>query len=61
MKWPSLRFRKPPPAQWTTHASKMMARMIRTIHAKNTTMPGIVYPATVLLLVATAAQLPGCG
>jgi hypothetical protein len=24
-------------------------------------MPGIVYPATVLLLVATAAQLPGCG
>jgi hypothetical protein len=34
-----------------------MTRMIRTSHAKNSTMPGMAYPATVLVL-ATSAQLP---
>ena len=34
-----------------------MARMIITIQRKNTTIPGMAYPATVLVL-ATAVQLP---
>ena len=35
----------------------MMARMTTTTHKKNTMMPGIAYPATVLAL-ATAASYP---
>ena len=47
----------PPPAQCTIQASRMMARMIRTSHAKNSTIPGMAYPAMVLVL-ATAASYP---
>jgi hypothetical protein len=39
------------------NASKMMARMTTTTQKKNTMMPGIAYPATVLAL-ATAASYP---
>src|ERR1700746_3973786 len=39
------------------NASKMIARMTTTIQKKNTMMPGIAYPATVLAL-ATAASYP---
>jgi pimeloyl-ACP methyl ester carboxylesterase len=35
----------------------MMARMIRTSHAKNSTIPGMAYPAMVLVL-ATAGSYP---
>jgi hypothetical protein len=38
-------------------ASKMMARITTTIQKKNTMMPGMAYPATVLAL-ATGHQLP---
>jgi hypothetical protein len=34
-----------------------MARIATTIHRKNTTMPGMAYPAT-LLVLATAASYP---
>jgi hypothetical protein len=34
-----------------------MTRIIRTSHAKNSTTPGMAYPATFLIL-ATSAQLP---
>jgi hypothetical protein len=56
-KCPSLRLSTPPPAQWTMNASKMMARIMTTIQKKNTMMPGMAYPATVLAL-ATAASYP---
>ena len=36
-----------------------MARTTTTSQKKNTTMPGMAYPATVLVLVATAASYPG--
>jgi hypothetical protein len=39
------------------NASKMMARIATTIQKKNTTMPGMAYPATVLAL-ATAPSYP---
>ncbi len=39
------------------NASKMMARIMATNQKKNTTMPGMAYPATVLAL-ATAASYP---
>src|SRR5215469_16307039 len=39
------------------NASKMMARITTTTQKKNTMMPGMAYPATVLAL-ATAHQLP---
>ena len=39
------------------NASKMMARMTTTSQKKNTMMPGMAYPATVLAL-ATAASYP---
>jgi hypothetical protein len=39
------------------NASKMMARIMTTIQKKNTMMPGMAYPATVLAL-ATAASYP---
>ena len=58
MKWPSLRFSRPPPAQWTMKASRMIARMQSTSQKKNITMPGMTYPATVLDLVAMAASYP---
>jgi hypothetical protein len=38
-------------------ASKMMARMTTTTQKKNTTMPGMAYPATVLA-PATATSYP---
>jgi len=38
-------------------ASKMMARITTTTQKKNTTMPGMAYPATVLAL-ATATSYP---
>jgi hypothetical protein len=57
MKCPTLRFSTPPPAQWTMNASKMMARMTTTTQKKNTTMPGMEYPATDLVL-ATGASYP---
>jgi hypothetical protein len=42
------------------NASKMMARMATTTQKKNTTMPGMAYPATVLALATTASYpLPG--
>lgn len=39
------------------NASKMMARMTTTSQKKNTMMPGIAYPATVLAF-ATAGSYP---
>jgi hypothetical protein len=39
------------------NASKMMARITTTTQKKNTTMPGMAYPATVLAL-ATATSYP---
>ena len=39
------------------NASRMMARMMTTNQKNNTTMPGMTYPATVLVL-ATAASYP---
>jgi hypothetical protein len=39
------------------NASKMMARITTTIQKKNTMMPGMAYPATVLAL-ATATSYP---
>jgi hypothetical protein len=39
------------------NASKMMARMATTTQKKNTMMPGMAYPATVLAL-ATIASYP---
>ena len=56
-KCPSLRLSCPPPAQCTMNASRMMARMMTTNQKKNTMMPGMAYPATVLVL-ATAASYP---
>jgi len=53
-KCPSLRLSTPPPAQCTMNASKMMARMATTTQKRNTTMPGMAYPATVLPLLAMA-------
>ena len=57
MKCPSLRLSAPPPAQWTMNARRMMARMMTTNQKKNTMMPGIAYPPTVLAL-ATAVSYP---
>src|SRR5215472_8888425 len=57
LKCPSLRLSTPPPAQCTMNASRMMARITTTTQKKNTMMPGIAYPATVLAL-ATAASYP---
>src|SRR5215472_12992479 len=57
LKCPSLRLSTPPPAQCTMNASRMMARITTTTQKKNTMMPGIAYPATVLDL-ATAASYP---
>jgi hypothetical protein len=57
MKCPILRLSTPPPAQCTMNASKMMARMTTTTQKKNTMMPGMAYPATVLAL-ATADSYP---
>src|SRR5258708_27641780 len=48
----------PPPAQCTIQASRMMARMIRTSHAKNSTIPGMAYPLMVLVLATTASYPP---
>jgi hypothetical protein len=39
------------------NASKMMARIATTTQKKNTMMPGMAYPATVLAL-ATATSYP---
>jgi hypothetical protein len=47
----------PPPAQCTMNASRMMARMTTTNQKKNTTIPGMAYPAT-LLALATASSYP---
>jgi hypothetical protein len=47
----------PPPAQCTTYASRMMTRMTTTSQKKNTTIPGMTYPAT-LLGLATASSYP---
>ena len=47
----------PPPAQCTMDASRMMIRMMTTNQKKNTTIPGMVCPATVLAL-ATASSYP---
>ena len=55
-KCPSLTLSAPPPAQCTTAASRMMARMTMTTQKKNTMIPGIAYPATVLR--ATAVSYP---
>src|SRR5215831_13418001 len=57
-KCPSLRLSTPPPAQCTMNASKMMARIATITQKKNTTMPGMAYPATVLALLAMAASYP---
>ena len=57
-KCPSLRLSCPPPAQCTMNARRMMTRITITSQKKNTTMPGIAYPATVLAL-ATGASYPG--
>jgi hypothetical protein len=40
------------------YASKIMARMATITQKKNTTMPGMAYPATVLALLAMAASYP---
>src|SRR5260370_4534483 len=48
----------PPPAQCTIQASRMMARMIRTSHAKNSAIPGMAYPLMVLVLATTASYPP---
>ena len=57
LKCPSLMWSTPPPAQCTMNASRMMAKMAMTTQKKNTMMPGIARPATVLAL-ATAASYP---
>ena len=36
----------------------MIARMIRTSHAKNSTIPGMAYPLIVLALATTASYPP---
>jgi hypothetical protein len=54
---PSLSLSTPPPAQCTMKASKMMSKITTTTQKKNTTMPGMAYPATVLAL-ATATSYP---
>jgi hypothetical protein len=56
-KCPSLRWSRAPPAQCTMAASRTMARITTTTQKKNTMMPGMAYPATVLAL-ATAASYP---
>src|SRR5947209_2435032 len=56
-KCPSRRFRTPPPAQCTINARRMMTRITTTNQKKNTTIPGIAYPATDLAL-ATASSYP---
>jgi len=56
-KCPSRRFRTPPPAQCTINARRMMTRITTTSQKKNTTIPGIAYPATDLAL-ATASSYP---
>jgi hypothetical protein len=58
MKCPSRRFSTAPPAQFTMNARRMMARMTTTNQKKNSTIPGMAYPATDLVL-ATGSQLPG--
>jgi hypothetical protein len=40
------------------NASKMMARMTTTTQKKNTMMPGMAYPATVLVLATVASYPP---
>ena len=57
LKCPSRRANAAPPAQCTMNASRMMARMTTTSQKKNTTMPGIAYPATSLVL-ATGPGYP---
>jgi hypothetical protein len=49
-KCPRRRFRAPPPAQCTMNARRMMTSIATTSQKKNTTMPGIEYPATDLTL-----------
>src|SRR5690348_9080346 len=44
-------------AQWTMNARRMMTRITTTNQKKNTTIPGIAYPATVLAL-ATDSSYP---
>ena len=56
-KCPILRLSTPPPAQCTMDASRMMASTTMTTQKKNTMMPGMAYPATVLAL-ATATNYP---
>src|SRR5690349_8936905 len=58
MKCPRRRSSTAPPAQCTMNARSMMARTTTTSQKKNTTIPGMAYPATVLALVATAASYP---
>src|SRR5882762_1611371 len=58
MKCPRRRSSAAPPAQCTMNARRMMARMTTTSQKKNTTIPGIAYPATALVLVATAPSYP---
>lgn len=55
-KCPALRLRRPPPAQWTMAASRMMARTTMTTQKKNQTMPGIAHPP--IALPAMAANYP---
>lgn len=55
MKCPSLRLSTAPPAQFTMNASKMMATTTTTNQKKNTIMPGMPYPATVLALATTVS------
>jgi len=53
-KCPSLKLSAPPPAQCTMAASRMMARTTMTTQKKNTMIPGMAYPATVLLAMAVS-------
>src|SRR6266550_2387637 len=57
-KCPSLRLSTPPPAQCTMYASKTMARIATTSQKKNTMMPGMAYPATVLALAMATTYPP---
>jgi hypothetical protein len=57
-KCPSLKFSSPPPAQCTMSPRRMMATMTTTTQKKNTMIPGMAYPATVLALAMATSYPP---
>src|ERR1700750_1302538 len=64
----SRKCRTPPPAQCTMYASRMMTRITTTSQKKNTTIPGMTSPATLLGLAPASSyprppglSAPACG